>query len=83
MARSISPYEEFGQFVPETDASLRVHVFRDGETISGLAARYLGDWTLWRLIADRNAIVDVRQIQTGTTLLIPNRPLERGKYESA
>lgn len=83
MARSISPFEEFGQYVPQTDASLRIHVWRDGDTISGLANRYLGDWRLWRLIAQRNNILDVRQIQRGTKLLIPQRPLEKGKYESA
>lgn len=83
MDRSISPFEQFGQYVPDTDASLRVHTFRDGDTITGLANTYLGDWTLWRLIADRNQILDVRQIAPGTVLLIPNRPLQKGLYESA
>jgi len=81
--RSISPYERFGQFVPFTDASLRVHLWDAGDTITGLANRYLGDWRLWRLIADRNQVYDVRQIPLGTQLLIPALPLEKGLYESA
>ena len=81
MARSISPYEEFGQFNPETDANLQEHAFRDGDTISSLAYRYFGDWKLWRLIADRNRLEDVRQIPIGKILLIPERPLERGRFE--
>jgi hypothetical protein len=79
--RSVSPYEQYGVSVPDTDAALRVHTFRDGETITGLADKYLADWRLWRLIADRNALEDVRQIPVGKRLLIPDRPLEKGKYE--
>lgn len=81
MARSVSPYEEFGRFNPDEDANLIEHAFRDGDTISGLAHRYFGDWRLWRLIAVRNRIEDVRKIPIGKILLIPERPLERGRYE--
>lgn len=80
--RSISPYERWGGLSPYSDAFLREHVYAAHETISGLAHRYLGDWRLWRLIADRNRLADVRAIPSGTRLLIPARPLQRGRYES-
>lgn len=81
--RSISPYQRYGKATPNTDAALRIHTFVVTDTISSLAEKYFGDWRLWHLIADRNAIVDVRQIEPGTQLVIPRRPLERGTYESA
>jgi nucleoid-associated protein YgaU len=83
MARSVSPYERFGNFVPETDGNLELYFWRQEDTISGLAYRKYGDWRLWRLIAARNKVVDVRQIAPGTALLIPQKPLEKGKYEIA
>ena len=81
--RSISPYERHGQYRPEEDANLQEYVFNDSDTVTGLAHRFYGDWRLWRLIADRNDIVDVRKIPSGTVLLIPERPLERGRFEIA
>ncbi len=83
-SRYTSPFERYGIATPLTDAALRLHVYAAGETISQLADRYLGDWRLWRLIAehDRNKLEDVRQIVPGTILVIPQRPLERGRYIS-
>jgi nucleoid-associated protein YgaU len=81
MARSISPYERFGKFNPDTDANLIEHAFREGDTISGLANRYYGDWRLWRVIAMRNRLEDVRKIPIGKVLLIPEKPLEKGRFE--
>lgn len=80
--RSISPYERYGKADPDTEASLHVHTVIADETISNLADRYFGDWRLWRLIAERNKIADVRRIDPGTVLIIPRRPLEKGRYES-
>lgn len=80
--RSISPYERYGKAAPLSDARLRIHTVDATDTISLLAERYLGDWRLWRLIANRNSTIDVRQLVPGTQLIIPQRPLERGSYES-
>jgi len=80
--RSISPFERFGEAVPVTDATLQVYVFRQGDTITGIAHRFYGDWRLWRLIADRNALADPRQIEVGTALLIPELPVEDGRFKS-
>jgi nucleoid-associated protein YgaU len=81
--RSISPYERFGEFNPDTDANLKTHVWNASDTVTGLAHRVYEDWRQWRLIADRNRLVDVRQIEPGTILLIPEQPLERGQFEIA
>lgn len=80
--RSISPYERFGKAAPAGDAQLRIHTFVVTDTVSGLAEKYLDDWRLWRLIAERNEIGDVRKIEPGTLLIIPRRPPEKGTYES-
>jgi hypothetical protein len=80
--RSVSPYERFGGLRPYSDARLREHVYAAHETVTGLAHRYYGDWRMWRIIAERNQLRDVRRIEAGTRLLIPERPLERGRYES-
>ena len=80
--RSITPFERFGQSNPAPDANLDQYVFRAGDTISGLANRFYGDWRQWRLIADQNGLVDVRQIAPGTRLLIPPAPLQAGTFES-
>ena len=80
--RSVSPYEKFGVATPLVDASLRIHVVTATDTISNIAYKYFGDWQMWPMIADRNAIADVRTLVPGTQLVIPARPLERGKYES-
>jgi nucleoid-associated protein YgaU len=77
-----TPYERYGKANPEPDAFLQEWIFRAGDTLSGIAHRFFGDWRLWRVIADRNSIVDVRTIAIGTRLLIPARPLESGRYES-
>jgi nucleoid-associated protein YgaU len=82
LSHSISPYEFYGTATPVEDSALVEHLFIDGETLSGLAHRYYEDWRQWRLIADRNDVIDPRQIVPGTILLIPERPLERGIFES-
>jgi hypothetical protein len=48
-----------------------VHVTVDGETLSGLAAIYLGDAGRWRTIAQANRIDDPFDLPAGTTLVIP------------
>lgn len=83
MSRSISPYERYGEFTPIEDAGLRTHVFRAGETIWGLGELYYNDWELGRLIAERNDLDDLRNVELGRVLIVPARPLKRGLFESA
>lgn len=80
--RSISPFERYGTARPLDDALLRVHLVTATDTISSIAEKYYEDWRLWRVIAERNNLTDVRQIAVGTELIIPRRPLERSRYES-
>lgn len=81
--RSVSPYERYGTLQTAADAVLKTHVWTVTDTISNLAHKFYGDWRLWRLIAEKNNIADVRKIAVGTRLVIPRKPLERGRYESA
>ena len=49
-------------------------VVREGDTLSGIAARHLGDGSRWPEIMDRNpAIAHPWEIQPGQTLLLPDR----------
>lgn len=80
--RSISPFERYGQARPVEDAALQIHVFIVTDTLSNLSQQYLGDWRLWRVIAERNNIIDPRQIEAGTQLIIPRIPKAKGNYES-
>ncbi|GHO83198.1 CIS tube protein [Dictyobacter formicarum] len=48
-----------------------LHNITQGQTLSGLAADYLGDPGLWRLIAQANNIDDPFHIPPGTQLIIP------------
>jgi hypothetical protein len=52
--------------------SATVHVTVDGDTLSGIAAAYLGDPTLWRRIADANRIDDPLALLPGVSLVIPS-----------
>jgi nucleoid-associated protein YgaU len=79
---TLTPYERFGEPNPQPDAFLEEWIFRAGDTLTGLAHRFYGDWRLWRVIADRNSIVDVRVIAIGARLLVPPMPLQSGRYES-
>lgn len=49
---------------------LVVHRVRRGDRIDLLAARYLGDPTHWRLIADENPGLDVSALEPGTRVSI-------------
>jgi nucleoid-associated protein YgaU len=80
--RSITPYERFGKPTPQADSEMMEYTFTAGDTITHLAHRFHGDWRLWRTIAERNNIIDVRTIEPGAVLLIPALPLPKGSYES-
>lgn len=50
-----------------------VHVVVEGDTLSGLAAAYLGDPALWREIARANAVEDPLRLTPNTRLVVPPR----------
>jgi LysM repeat protein len=57
---------------PVTGSS-SVHITLQGETLSGLAAAYLGDSGRWREIAKANDVDDPFDLPPGTALVIPPR----------
>jgi len=48
-----------------------LHTIAQGETLSGLAADYLGDPTAWRRIAEANKIDDPLNLSPGLSLVVP------------
>jgi nucleoid-associated protein YgaU len=59
--------------------SATVHVTVRGDTLSGIAAAYLGDPGLWRRIAEANRIDDPLAVPPGISLVIPSAgPVGRG-----
>src|SRR5690606_26349252 len=58
---------------PQTKPQLKIHVLKKGETLWGLAKRYLGSGTRWREIANLNGIKDsqVRRLPIGLKVKIP------------
>jgi hypothetical protein len=58
-----------------------VHIALRGDTLSGLAAAYLGDPARWRDIARANAIEDPFDLTPGTPLVIPSGPPAPGRRQ--
>jgi len=51
----------------------RLHEVKPGETLDRIAYQAYGDSTVWRIIADRNRIMDPLRLRTGTRLILPER----------
>jgi nucleoid-associated protein YgaU len=51
----------------------RTHKVKKGDTLSKLAARYLGDATRWREIQRLNDISDPTAVREGATLKLPEK----------
>jgi 5'-nucleotidase len=49
----------------------RSHVVARGETLWSIAARYYGDGSQWKRIADANRMTDANRLYVGQTLTIP------------
>jgi LysM repeat protein len=54
------------------DGGERIWTVQQGETLSLIAHRALGDTKAWRSIAAMNKLEDVRKLEAGTVLVIPN-----------
>jgi hypothetical protein len=59
-------------------ATSLIHVIVRGETLSGIAAAYLGDPSRWREIADANKILDPFGVPPGISLVIPGAAAPTG-----
>lgn len=73
-ARLTLEFREFilpGQEKRRTDPELTTRVVRLGDTLSGIAAEYYNDPTLWRIVAEANQLDDPRSLRPGQSLSIP------------
>jgi hypothetical protein len=65
------PQEELQKNEPNSPDHTKAYVVKQGDTVSGIAGMFYRDPTLWRPIADRNAIDNPRVLRAGAVLTIP------------
>lgn len=76
-AVTLTQYEDDEAWPPQNPTSgtplpHRLHQVQPGETIDRIAARHLGDSTIWRRLAEANDIDDPLALAPGQTLIIPH-----------
>lgn len=54
-----------------TAAESLTHVVKEGDTLSGIARHYYGDWRMWERIAQANALQRPDRLRKGQQLIIP------------
>lgn len=47
------------------------HTIKQGETLHRLATKYFGDPRFWWFIADYNPLIDINNLEIGSTIIIP------------
>ncbi|MEN6334933.1 MAG: alpha/beta hydrolase fold domain-containing protein [Phycisphaerales bacterium] len=69
-----SPAVSTARIQPEPAKPQRLHMVRDGETLSEISRRYYGSADLWRKIfdANRETLRDANTVKAGTQLVIPD-----------
>jgi phage tail protein X len=73
---SLKQWQDEGNWRPQnptsgTPAPHRVHQVQVGDTLDRLAARYYGNSSAWRVIAEANGVVDPLRLKPGALLAIP------------
>lgn len=63
--------EQLRDLKKESPDRTRVRVVREGETLSAIAAEVYGDPSLWRVLAEANAVERPRFVPAGTALYVP------------
>ncbi|MDT4936079.1 MAG: hypothetical protein QOK11_3971 [Pseudonocardiales bacterium] len=76
MRLELRQYDESLAFGPQNPTSgtpqpHRVHRVQPGETLDRISARYYGDSTRWRMLAQTNGIEDPLAIRPGSLLSVP------------
>jgi LysM repeat protein len=76
MRLELRQYEPTNAYGPQNPTSgtprpHRVHRVQPGETLDRISARYYGDSTRWRMLANANGIEDPLAIRPGSLLSIP------------
>jgi tetratricopeptide (TPR) repeat protein len=56
---------------PQTSGEYTVHQIQPGESLSKIANKYYGDYTLFRVIADYNGINDPTSVKVGQRIKVP------------
>jgi hypothetical protein len=74
----LQQYEKSDAFGPQNPTSgtpypHRVHRVQPGETLDRISARYYGDSTRWRELANANGIEDPLNVRPGSLLTVPRR----------
>jgi nucleoid-associated protein YgaU len=67
----ISLQDQVNTINPQSSDHTRSHVLEQGQTLTQVAAEYLGSAREWRHLADANGLTDPRRIPAGLTLTIP------------
>jgi LysM repeat protein len=81
VSASLTQYEEDPTWTRQNPTSgtpkpHRTHLVGPGDSLDRLAAKYYGDSTQWRVIADANAIADPLGVRAGTIIKVPQRPTD-------
>jgi nucleoid-associated protein YgaU len=69
--------------VPPVSAGAAAHVVEAGDTLAGIAERYLGSASEWERIARANGIDDPTKLAIGTRLSIPGADAAAPQAEPA
>jgi LysM repeat protein len=70
----IDPEREAKEVNRQTADFSKIHVVTQGETLSGVAAKFYDNPQMWRPIAIANDLADPREISPGQSLRIPMLP---------
>jgi Contractile injection system tube protein/LysM domain len=70
----VDPEREAKQVNRQTAEFSKVHIVKDGETISDIAYQHYQNPLIWRAIAFANGINDPRALTAGMSLSIPSLP---------
>ncbi len=78
MSLDLHQYEPSQAFGPQNPTSgtprpHRVHRVQPGETLDRISARYYGDATRWRMLAQANGIEDPLSLRPGSLLSVPRQ----------
>ena len=76
------PEEELKENEPHSPDRTKAYVVKDGDTVSGIAARFYGDPRLWRPIANENDLVDPRKLTPGAVIAIPRVTSTSASFQS-
>ncbi len=75
-------YEDLNRQNTQSSDVAKIRTFKQGETLSGIAAEEYRDPGLWRVVADENDIDNPLDLVPGTVLLIPRLNKTKSRHRS-